>query len=73
MGLLRIMDSHGDTQVAWEPTDTESLDRARRMVEDAFAEGRGVFVLDEDGTAVRARSFDPNAREMVVIPHIKGG
>jgi hypothetical protein len=73
MGVIRWMCSEGDTQVAWSDTDTESLETARRMVERAFSEGRGVFAIDEDGVGVRLRQFDPAVREIVVIPQIKGG
>jgi hypothetical protein len=73
MGMIRWMSHEGDTQVAWDRTDTESLDRARTMIERAFEEGRGVFTVDEEGVGVRMREFDPNAREIVVIPQIKGG
>jgi hypothetical protein len=73
MGIIRWMDAEGDTQVAWDEADTASMERAREMVERAFREGRGVFSMDEDGTGVRLRAFDPHAREIVVIPQIKGG
>jgi hypothetical protein len=73
MGMIRWMSHEGDTQVAWEETDTESMEQARRMVERAFAEGRGVFTIDTEGVGTRLRAFDPAAREIVVIPQIKGG
>jgi hypothetical protein len=71
--MIRWMSSEGDTQVAWDETDTASLDRAREMVERAFTEGRGVFSIDESGAGTRLHQFDPAAREIVVIPQIKGG
>jgi L-asparaginase II len=73
MGIIRWMCAAGDTQVAWSEADTESMERARRMIDQAFAEGRGVFAIDEDGVGVRLKAFDPRAREIVVIPQIKGG
>jgi hypothetical protein len=73
MGVIRWMCAEGDRQVAWSETDTESLERARQMVERAFAEGRGVFAVDGDGVGQRLHRFDPTAREIVVIPQIKGG
>jgi len=73
MGVIRWMCADGDSQVLWNETDTDSMERARRMVERAFQEGRGVFAIDEDGVGVRLREFDPSVREIVVIPQIKGG
>ena len=73
MGVIRWMCSEGDTQVAWNETDAASLDRAREMIDRAFAEGRGVFRIGADGVGERLRTFDPTAREIVVIPQIKGG
>jgi hypothetical protein len=73
MGVIRWMSAEGDTRVAWKETDAASMERARAMVERAFAEGRGVFSIDEEGVGVRMRQFDPAAREIVVIPQIKGG
>ncbi|MBI3910407.1 MAG: hypothetical protein HY320_05670 [Armatimonadetes bacterium] len=73
MGLLLIMNSRGDTRVAWDVADAGSLDRARRMVEEAYAQGKGVFRLDEAGVATRLKEFDPEAREIVVIPRLRGG
>lgn len=73
MGLLLIMDSRGDTRVAWDAADTESLEQARRMVEDAYSEGKGVFRLDGDGAAVRLKEFAPDAEQIVVIPRLRGG
>jgi hypothetical protein len=73
MGIIRWMCAEGDTQVVWDETDTGSMERARDMIDRAFREGRGVFTVDEEGVGVRLREFDPRAREIVVIPQIKGG
>lgn len=73
MGMIRWMSTEGDTQVAWDETDTASMQQAEEMIERAFREGRGVFTLDEDGVGTRLKRFDPSARQIVVIPQIKGG
>ena len=73
MGMIRWMCEAGDTQVAWDETDTASMERAREMVERAFREGRGVFTIDEDGVGRRLHGFDPRAKDIVVIPQVKGG
>ena len=73
MGVIRWMGPEGDTQVAWDETDTAAMEKAREMIDRAFQEGRGVFAVDEDGVGVRLSEFDPHARQIVVIPQIKGG
>ena len=73
MGTIRWMSAEGDTQVQWNETDATSLDKAEAMIERAFKEGRGVFRVDEAGIGQRLKRFDPTAREIVVIPQIKGG
>jgi hypothetical protein len=73
MGVIRWMCSEGDTQVAWDVADDVSLNSAREMIERAFSEGRGVFRIDADGVGERMHAFDPTAKEIVVIPQIKGG
>lgn len=73
MGVIRWMCSEGDTQVAWDVADDVSLTKARDMIERAFSEGRGVFRIGADGVGERLHAFDPTAKEIVVIPQIKGG
>ena len=73
MGTIRWMSAEGDTQLAFDETDTASMERARTMVERAFREGRGVFGVDEEGVGVRLHRFEPGMKEIVVIPQIKGG
>lgn len=73
MGTIRWMCSEGDKQVSWSETDTASLETAREMVERAFTEGRGVFRVGDDGVGERIHQFDPTAKEIVVIPQLKGG
>jgi len=73
MGTIRWMSAEGDTQLCWNQADLASLERARLWVERAFREGRGVFRVDEGGVGQRLHTFEPTAREIVVIPQIKGG
>lgn len=73
MGVIRWMCSEGDTQVAWNEADAASMERAKEMVERAFTEGRGVFRIGTDGVGERLHTFDPSAREIVVIPQLRGG
>ncbi|MFN3651510.1 MAG: hypothetical protein ACK47B_18195 [Armatimonadota bacterium] len=71
--MIRWMSAAGDTQVAWDETDTASLERAREMIERAYQEGRGVFAIDDEGVGTRLHQFDPKVRSIVVTPPICGG
>jgi hypothetical protein len=77
MGIMRILDPTGDTVVAWDPTDTASIERVRvefdRLVRaerwHAFARPAGAPA--DDATLVR--SFDPAADEIVLTRPLMGG
>ncbi len=73
MGILRWMGPEGDTCLAWSEADTNSMAAVCARIARAVREGRGVFEVDEEGRAVRVDAFSPSAREVVVIPQVKGG
>jgi hypothetical protein len=76
MGVNRILDQSGDTTVAWDLTDEESVARAEELFASLskerkipFARNPGVHA-DE---AVQIREFDPNAEEIIWVRPIAGG
>lgn len=77
MGTMRVLDSTGDTAVAWEIGDTEAVQEAealfRRLLNDerrmAFARPAGAKA-DE---AELIRTFDPAAEEILMVRPIQGG
>ena len=77
MGTMRVLDSTGDTAVAWDIDDEEAvraaearfrwlLDNERRM---AFARPAGASA--EEAELIRA--FDPTAEEILMVRPIQGG
>jgi len=77
VGTIRILDSSGDTAVAWDITDTETVRAAeelfrRLMVTDKkipFARPLGA----SSDTAVQIDEFDPRAEEILFVRPIAGG
>ena len=81
MGELRIMSHLGDTRVAWDTRkalegDVEAA-AAVREAERIFAEhrtlGSTAFVVEPEQKPRVITTFDPNARQIVVVPRIAGG
>lgn len=76
MGVNRILDENGDTTVAWDITDVESLKIAEDLFERLRSErkipfARAVGAPADD--AVQIRDFDPNAEEIIWVRPIAGG
>lgn len=77
MGTMRVLDSTGDTAVAWDIDDEEAVREAeahfRRLLDDerrmAFARPAGASV----DQAELIRTFDPTAEEILMVRPIQGG
>lgn len=75
MGMLRILDGrHGDLETPWEVNDQPATDTARERFEDAIKRGYVAFDV-EAGTnqGEQIKKFDPAAKEIVLIPQMRGG
>ena len=74
MGVLRILGPDGDTRVAWEATDADSVQTVRRRFDEIIREGYLVFELDPDTKeGERVRSFDPAMSELRAFRPLAGG
>lgn len=77
MGKLRVLDSTGDTVVAWAPEDTHAVQEAEALFRTLVAEERRMaFARRADSTAedaVQIRTFDPLADEIIMVRPIQGG
>lgn len=74
MGVLRILGPDGDARVAWESTDTDSVDHVRRRFDEIIREGYLVFELDPDTKeGERVRTFDPGMAELRAFRPLAGG
>lgn len=73
--LLKVMDSSGDSSVAFnsDVNDAAQAD-ARQFFDKLMAKGAAVFAIGQDGKGdQRVRRFDDLAAENVVVPRISGG
>ncbi len=74
MGVMRILDHSGDTQVCWEASDTAALEAARELFDRLGAEGRFAFARGPGvAEASRVAVFDPGAQEIIWVRAIQGG
>ena len=74
MGILRILGPSGDVRVAWESSDTMTVDDVRRRFGEIIAEGYLVFELDPDTKEGRqVKTFDPRTEELRAFRPLAGG
>lgn len=72
MGVLRRMGKQGDVPTKWELDDDGSIKVAQERFDDAMRNRMLAFNMDV-GEGERITSFDPKAKEIVLIPQIAGG
>jgi hypothetical protein len=72
---MRVMGKPGDTRVAWDPANTEEVRHARQMFDDLVRDKRyAAFRIAEPGArGERITRFDPDAREILMVPPVAGG
>lgn len=74
MGRLTIMGRSGDTGECWEVGNDGSVQRVKERFELAISKGALAFeVVKEGEPAEQIKAFNPEAREIVLVPQIKGG
>jgi hypothetical protein len=74
MGVMRILDSSGDTEVLWDVSDDEALAKAASLFGELASEGKLAFERNEpQTTASRVREFNPQADEIIWVRPIQGG
>lgn len=75
MGSMKIMTPlDGDKHVEWDPTDTGSVERARKRFDEHVAAGHKAYSVEratKRGTPIDA--FDPDAGEILLAPAMAGG
>ena len=72
MGVLRRMGKQGDIPTKWELDDQGSVQVATERFNEALRNHMLAFNMDE-GEGQRISTFDPSAKEIVLIPQIAGG
>jgi len=76
MGVMRILDSSGDTTVAWDINDVDSLIQAENLFEQLVNERKIPFIRAAGASAedtIQTKSFDAAAEEIIWVRPIAGG
>jgi hypothetical protein len=77
LGTIRILDSSGDTELAWDLADHETVRAAEEVFERLLVTERKIPFARRAGapadSAVQIREFDPVAEEILFVRPITGG
>lgn len=67
VGILTILNDHGDVKVEWDPDDRESTDKAKAEFDRLKKDGYRFYSVEETrGKAVD--KFDPKAGKLLAAP-----
>jgi hypothetical protein len=74
MGVMRILDSSGDSEVLWNVSDDEALAKASRAFDELVRKGRLAYERNgSQNAAARVRAFNPEADEIIWVRPLQGG
>jgi hypothetical protein len=74
MHIQIVMDRHGDSRHAFDPTDARSLADAEARFKDLTGKGFRAVAPGKEGQPGRLlRGFDPTIQETLFIPQLQGG
>ncbi|HXZ82378.1 MAG TPA: hypothetical protein VED84_01350 [Acidimicrobiales bacterium] len=74
MGVMRILDSSGDTEVLWDVNDDEALARTADRFDMLAAQGKLAFERSgSETTTSRIDAFNPHADEIIWVRPLQGG
>jgi hypothetical protein len=81
MGMLRILSKLGDDRLLWNEEDalvgdTEAIAairEAERIFAQEQAKGSTAFRFDPGNPIERLERFDPQAKQIVMVPRVVGG
>jgi hypothetical protein len=70
---MNILDKTGHTKIGWNPNNEDEVEFAREVFEEKTAAGFRAFRIRDGEQSTRMETFDPSAREMMLVPHLRGG
>jgi len=81
MGMLRIISKRGDDRLLWDEEnvlvgDAEAIAairEAERIFAQEQAKGSTAFRVDPNSPIERLEQFDPQAKQIVMVPRVMGG
>jgi hypothetical protein len=73
VNTLHVMDSTGDKEVTWDPTNPQQVAGAQKIFDMLRARGYLTYAVGDNGGGTVMREFDPTAKRVVSTPRIVGG
>lgn len=81
MGKLRVLNSMGDSQVAWDaaavaagdPEAQAAVAEAERIFNEARARGSTAFSVSQGKVPTRLDHFDATEEQILLVPRVVGG
>jgi hypothetical protein len=81
MGKLRVLNSMGDSQVAWDaaavaagdPESQAAVAEAERIFNEARARGSTAFSVSQGKAPTRLDHFDATEEQILLVPRVVGG
>jgi len=81
MGMLRVLSRNGDDRFTWnnaqvevgDPDAIAAIREAERIFEEQRAGGATAVKMTPGKPAERIERFDPEAEQIVMVPHVVGG
>lgn len=71
---MKIMDQTGHTTVKWDPANNDEVEVARATFRELKAKGFRAFRVQGEGKqGERIDTFDPQARQLILMPQLVGG
>jgi hypothetical protein len=72
---LRVMDPQaGDIKTTWDPDNDDEVDAAEAQFDKMKAKGFAAYRVGKDGEQTTImRTFDPDARAIIMAPPVAGG
>lgn len=73
-GTMNIMDKTGHSTTSWDPSVSAEVAAARTTFNELTGRGYRAFKVGEEGVrGQRLEAFDPQARQMIMVPQLQGG
>jgi hypothetical protein len=70
---MNVLDRSGHTKIGWDPSNADEVAFARDVFEEKTAAGFRAFKVRGGQQSTRMETFDPQAREMMLVPQLRGG
>jgi hypothetical protein len=72
MGVIRYLNRKGDSETYWNTNDHTAIAQAKQLF-DNLPRSALKFEIQEDGSAELVNVFNPRAKEILIVPQIRGG